>query len=375
MTSDEGTVLPPGAELRLRISAERLTRIVAAMSVASKDRPTALGPQMLRLRTDGELLRASVDTGEMRLTMVVEDVEVLDEGAVSVVLAEFAAKTKALNSKTVEVSVLDAEKILLRTARTLWQVSGVVGAWEEHDEGDEQVVATWPAKGLADAVKGVIGAVPKGGGRPVLERIHLQGEWATATSGSILMKRRLPGELSTSIDIPRSAAGIVGSRTGGTVALAVGQKSAVLKYQHIEIVLPKPMLAYPDTSKAEMAAHVEATDVLIIDAEEFLGALKRVRAYSDPNSPEVAIRTVQGAKGWVAFLTSEDRSGNAAREALGGSWQAEKRLNAVFHHAHLASLFRGLSGEVDLHIAVEGKTAFIDDDTRGLFATIQRMVA
>lgn len=375
MTS-EGTTLPPGAELRVRISADVLGRLVSTMLVAAKERPAALGPQMLQVRAaiEGErtFLVVGVDTGEMRLQMEIDDVEVMAEGAISVVLQEFAAKAKSISAGDVEISVLTETKIVMRAARTLWEISGTVGFDVAAADTDLVHLGTMEAAELSRAVRGVAPAVPRNAGRPVLERVHLQKGWAIATSGALLLKRKV-GELSQPVDIPRSVVSLVGGLKDGDVHVSKGKKRTQLRYSRISISFVNPLLPYPDVSKAEMAAHVEDHEVLVTDVDAFLDSLKRVRSYAAPDQPVVTVRTIPTAKSMAAVLSSEDRSGNLAREALEAHWQSEKRLVANFHYQHLVSLLKGLTGQIELRISVEGKSIMVEDD--GVLGIAQQILA
>lgn len=317
-------------------------------------------------------LDLSCDTGEMRLTTRI-DAQVLEAGSISVVLPEFLAKLKAADSPKVEISVLDAEKIMLRTSRTRWEVSGAVGHWDDEDE--EMVAFTvLDAQDLAQAVSGVLPAVPKNSGRPTLERVHLGGGFATATNGSLLLKRALPGKF-FDVDLSRPVASIVASLKQGGLTISESPKKILLAYDNLDILVTKPLLPYPDVSKVETAALVETHGLLIGTAEEMLASLARVRTYSDNDHPEVTLRSVQTNAGWAVVMISEDRSGNLTKEVVSASWQDEKRLHAVFHHEHLSAMLKAAGrGEVELRVSLTGKSLLIDDEERGLRAIAQQIV-
>lgn len=374
----EGVLLPPGSELRLRVSTNALLKAAQMMQAASKERPAGLGPQMIRLQAvipkDAvPHLMVSADTGEMVLHRVVTAVKIAEEGSVSMLLPEFVAKLKTANSAQVELSVLDAEKILLRTSRTRWEISGTVGHWDETQEEYHSEIHL-EAKEFSAAIRGVLAAVPKAAGRPVLERVHVSKGWATATNGSLLLRRRVPEEL-FDLDIPRRIATLVSTIREGALTISKGKKTTLLAYDRVQILLRDPALKYPDTQKAYQAAVIEEHGLLIADVEDFLGALSRVRAYSDKETPEVTLRSVQTKSGWSVVLTSVDRSGNLAKEALAASWQDEKRLNAVFHHQHLEALLKSSgAGEIEMQIALHGKSLLVEDPDRGLVGITQQIV-
>ena len=318
-------------------------------------------------------LLISADTGEMVLQRVVTGVKILDEGSASVLLPEFLAKLKTADSDVVELSVLDAEKILLRTQRTRWEVSGTVGHWDDAVE-EMTPLAHMPAEDLAKAVGGVLAAVPKNSGRPVLERVSISQGWATATNGSLLLRRRVPGEL-FALEIPRRIAALVAGIRDGYVTISKGKKTTLMEFDKISVLLKDPALKFPETEKVYKAAVIEEHGLLIAYVEDMLESLARVRAYADAEKPEVTIRSVQTAKGWAVVLTSEDRSGNLAKEALAASWQHDKRLDATFHHAHLEALLRSAGdGEIELRIALSGKSLLVEDEDRGMIGVTQQIV-
>lgn len=374
----EGTLLPPGAELRVRINATSLLKATQMMAAASKDRPAGLGPQMMRIQAvvpedSVPHLLISCDTGEMVLERAVVGVKILDEGSVSVLLPEFLAKLKTADAETVEMSVLDAEKILLRTSRTRWEISGSVGHWYD-DREELHPLATLKAEALSKAIIGVIAAAPKAAGRPVLERIQIAKGWATATNGSLLLRHKVEGEL-FDLDIPRRIAALIATVREGDVAISKGKKTTLLEFNRVSVLLKDPSLKFPDTQKIYQAAVIEESGLLIAQSESMLEALGRVRAYADKDKPSVTLRSVQTAKGWTVVLTSVDRSGNMAKEALGASWQDEKRLNATFHHEHLEALLRSVGeGEVEMQIALQGKSLLIEDQERGIIGITQQIV-
>jgi hypothetical protein len=379
VNSDErGTLLPPGAELRVQVKTEALVKAVSVMQGAARDRSTALGPLMLRLAAETPEdsvphLRVSVDTGEMEIATALEGVSVLDAGSVSVVLADFLAKLKSADSPKVEISVLDAGKIMLRTPRTRWEISGQVGFWDETQVEPLQW-AVLEAADLAKAVSGVLPAVPKNSGRPALERVHIQDNWVVATNGALLLKRRLPGDLFT-VDLPRPVAAIIATLKTGEVTVSENQKMVEFAYPKVVLRVAKPLLPFPDVSKIETAAVVEDHGLLIADVGLLLASLGRVRTYADPERPEVVLQSVKTKTGWAVVMYGEDRSGNVSKEALVASWQSDKVLNATFHWAHLQALLKAAGdGEVILKISTNGKSLLVEDDEKGLVAVAQQIL-
>jgi DNA polymerase-3 subunit beta len=116
-------------------------------------------------------------------------------------------------------------------------------------------------------------------------------------------------------------------------------------------VASKLVVEFPAVDQALLSPALANEQQLEIDRRELLGAIRRVRITSDPETSAVVLQLSEDK----AEVRSQDKYGNTAVEELDASWRSPDRT-AVFNHRHLTDMLDAIDSPVC--------TLFLGKDTK-----------
>jgi len=265
-----------------------------AMSVASRAAATrgaflqVLGG--IHLQLEGDCL--SVTGSDRNLTVRVTCQVGGQEDGVAVLPAKLAADiAHALDSGQVEMNVGDDEANL-SSGRSNFSLRTLVPDEFPRFEipaGDE---VTLSASGVADALDQVVGAASGDDSRPILTGVLLAAEEDglrfVATDSYRLAMRDLPGTSILSRDqtvlVPSRALEVVGRLLGDVddLTICLGEREAIFTVGDVQVVTSLIVGEYPNYRGLIPDDHPNS---LIVERDDMLDALRRVRLLATDNTP------------------------------------------------------------------------------------------
>jgi DNA polymerase III sliding clamp (beta) subunit (PCNA family) len=204
---------------------------------------------------------------------------------------------------------------------------------------DEAVFTPYSRASLLDGLKNVRHAVCRDASRVNLTQVALtpgQGEGViTAADGNRMARAALEGyPLAMFIPAPvlPDLVRLLG-RPVDDIGVAETAKALLFRSGEVTVAVNKRFNEWPDLDKLMVSPTVGYDQVLGVDKEKLLGAIRRVRINADASTSAIALSLSDGSM----TVFSRDTDGNSAEEAVTASWEGGDRL-LVVNHAYLTDM-------------------------------------
>lgn len=196
------------------------------------------------------------------------------------------------------------------------------------------------------ALRAVRHAVGSDSGRPPLQQVDIRvgddGVAAvTACDGTRLARATLDG-FPLSMQVPAGALeSLVKTLESSEMdQVHVGETNPehgvghlIFRVSETVFLASKMQAKFPDVEKLLLRPALENKLLLEVDKGELAGAVRRVRINADPDTSAIGLLLAPG----MLTVTSRDKYGNRAEEAISAIWEAPERL-AVVNHQFLSAM-------------------------------------
>lgn len=188
---------------------------------------------------------------------------------------------------------------------------------------------------LLDGLKNVRHAVCRDASRVTMTQVALTQADITAADGNRMARVALEG-YPVNMFIPAPVlpdlVRLLG-RPVDDIGVAETAKALLFGSGNVTVAVNKRFNEWPDIDKLMVSPTKGYDQVLGVDRETLLGAIRRVRINADASTSAIALSLDNG----TMTVYSRDTDGNSAEEAITASWEHGERL-LVVNHAYLTDM-------------------------------------
>ena len=160
--------------------------------------------------------------------------------------------------------------------------------------------------------------------------------------------------------------GLVGGSAENKLILGLSEDKLAISVRIGSVILMTRARAeaFPDVTEVFATARRVNTEPLVLDRNELLSAVRRIRMVADAESGAIALKLTDGE----VLVSARQQSGSRATEPVPASWSGPPRT-LVLHHSHLVGLLEMFDpGPVRLMVGPDSRTkpgsVYLADDTR-----------
>lgn len=383
-------ILPAGASLSIRATAENLRSLFARASAVTPSREVVPGTGYALLEgvpaDSGRVahLRITASDGEQTMSTVAEGM-VKVPGSVLLPPKRVLDITKLAPTSVVDLSVV-GQTAYIRSGRAQWSVSSPVSAFAgltAHMDTSELKHAQIAAEPFLKALQVARRAASNTNARIALMQVLIKDSAIIACDGGRLHRVDVPGldpGVSTTIPV-KVVDELIKALAGESVLdLEFDSTQLSLRVGDNTIVAHRLLVEYPDMSQLLLEPRVTNTETLQISRVELEDAIRRVRVNADPDFASVSLNLMRGSRSaddWSAVVTSKDRAGNTAQEAVACYWSG-KQCEVAYNHHHLSDALASCESErLTLRLGNDTKThktpLLVIDESAGFTGIVQQV--
>jgi DNA polymerase-3 subunit beta len=229
---------------------------------------------------------------------------------------------------------------------------------------------------LLTAITLVKGAASRDGTNPKLMAVSISNGKVIASSHVRLHRARIesfPMDLQVPIGAVDDLLRLLGDCQQEEIG--IGEEKYVLAFKIGDDIFMAGKLAseYPDQEKRLLVPNLVNNQLLILNKQDLVAAIRRVRITADQETAAIGLRLAPGK----LTVVSRDKNSNAAKEEIPAQWTSKERL-VVVNHEHLQDLL-GLSDgpQVTFRLGTDagkrGSPLLLTDDKAGTAGVIGQL--
>lgn len=334
-------------------------------------------------------VRLTGTDGDHIVSVVGQGVAVSVPGIVQVPAKRVADILKLAPTATVAIEVIGNEA-RIQSGRARWTVQLPVGDTTGvlvDVSGIE--LAPVPRVPFLEALVVARRAASTSDARMSLTQIMLRGGMITGCDGGRLHRHEAEGIGWADVAIPVKAAdeAIRALRSTDDEMFEFGYDDGYIVFQigSDSIVSRRLSVPFPDVESLVLGPAFSNQEILTVETQALLDAIKRVRVNADPDSATVFLGLVPGKRGadglltWALAVRARDRVGNASQEGLPCQWTGgQRKVDLAFNHKYLTDLL--ISYSEDMAIIKVGEDVkssrspiLLEDRTVGFVGVVQQV--
>lgn len=324
-----------------------LYRVVEAVVAALPANPAMLALGCFRVRAgEGHLELAATD---MERTVLAETASVVSAGPGDGTYHEAFIPAKRLQAILRELPEVD---VTIAVSKNRATVTAGQGSWtlalpDGNDYPDllspgQLEFTSYPREKLLSALKAVRHVVGRDAGRPYLTQVAFtlpdDGPMCvTASDGARFARTWLDG-FPLEMCIPLSALDHLLKLLAGGQSEDIGVSETVdalaFKVGPVVLSAAKRTIPFPDMDKLLLLPALQNEDILSVDRDELIAAVRRARINADGETSAIVLEAEAGK----VTVVARDKLGNSATEAIPAMWAHAKGRTLCLSHVALIEM-------------------------------------
>lgn len=326
--------------------------------------------QNFLLQADEKEVRIVGTDLELGLVAKIVVVDIADTGKITVPADKLLSIVNEAEDGDINFSVGEADEVKVTAGPTEWNIKGMnADDFPDVPSYDQSLALSINRAGLLSAIKRVQRAASDDEQRLQLMMLRFMNGKVFASDGHRLHIAAIPNE-ELDMSLPKLAVNeltaLLDRSEAENISIQITDSHLLFKIGNEVFSSGKLQADFPDVEKHILQPTENNDQVLRVDRQSLLSALKRVRITSDEKTQAVKVELNGNGK---AILASSDESGNKAQETIDVSWEGPNR-SVGFNHKYLEDLLNAHDPEKSLEFRmaddVKHRKAPIRVDSEGL---------
>ena len=384
-------ILPSSATLSVVADVNKLRLLFARASGVSPSKEVVPGTAYALLEAfpstadSVAYLRITASDGEQTVSVVVDDVQVRIPGQVLLPPRRVSDILKLAPTTKIDLTVVGSSA-LIRSGRVRWTVAVPEGSVADLSSlVDVSAIPTQhvPAQAFLRGLQAARKAASTSHARVSLMQVQIKDGSIIACDGGRLHQAYVAGmdpAMDTTIPVRVVDELIKALQDAEDLVLGSDDANLVFHIGSDSIVAQRMLLPFPDVGQLMLAPRLSNSLTLTVDRAQLDDAVRRVRVNADPDYAVVLLSVLPSAEkpgGWQLEVSSRDRTGNNASEAIDCQWSG-KQMTVAYNHHHLIDLLSVCTSEhLFLRMGEDTKSTrtpvLVEDSEAGITGIVQQV--
>lgn len=389
-------ILPVDARLSLRGPVAVFIKLFERAASVTPTKEVILGTGYALLEafqtsaTEVSHVRITATDGDQTVSVVVDGVTVLMEGAVLVPGKKFLDILKLAPTAEVKIEVL-GNTATLRSGRAQWTVQTPVGdslpPLPNVDSIELQEVLRVP---FLKALVVARASASSTSARSSLMQVQLRSSAITGCDGGRLHRQRIedfPADIDMTIPIKVVDELIRQLKVSTSPYLSLGSNDyhLVFRIEQDSIIAQRLLVAFPDVENLLLGPAFSNQNTLTVDTTELAAVVSRIRVNADPDYSAIFLALIPGkldtagSQSWLLAVRAKDRNGNSSQEVIECQYVGSgKSRELCVNHRYLSEFLSSYPDvEAVFKLGDDTKSIryplFLEDEVSGFTGFVQQM--